>query len=607
MAYSYQYYNGDGSTTTFSVPFPYINQTDVSVTVGGIAAAFTWPNSGQVTITPAPPAGVNNILIKRSTQITSPLVTFVDGSFLRGSDLNTDTTQTLYLCQEASDAIGQAGAAGTGAAGSAGLVLATPTASAGNATLRAIAPSDLASALASPPTIGATAPGTGTFTALTLSFSAGNGLTANASSGAAVLVANAATGYPAAFRMGVAGSPLFDIRGVTGQLQLYDDTNSYSPLVYNAGVASAGTWQFATTGDASSTTTGSVQVAGGLGVAKTLWANTLNLAGSQSQNAVFAAPAGSSGAPSWRALATSDIATALTTPGPIGGTTPSTGAFTGITASTAKVTATAANTGYTLDTNSAGLQVAFSYNDNGVQKWQQGKDGSNNFFFYSSADSINYIYAVHGGSSSGYLTLNTSLLLTAITPSSINAGQVWYDSTQQELCVNGGAASSPLKEVLSGAIFTQTASVTVANTTSYATAFGAGVGTLTLPANFLVAGKTIRITQRGYYSSTGTPTLSGQLKLGGTSLTSGGVSVGAVTNYAFEIIYEITCRTAGTSGTVYAQGKVCFGNALWCLPSASTTTINTTIANAIDAGLIWNTASASNTATCTNAIVEVLN
>lgn len=52
---------------------------------------------------------------------------------------------------------------------------------------------------------------------------------------------------------------------------------------------------------------------------------------SQTANTFLCAPNGSAGVPTFRVIATADIATALTTPGPIGGTTASTGIFTGLT------------------------------------------------------------------------------------------------------------------------------------------------------------------------------------------------------------------------------------------------------------------------------------
>ena len=69
--------------------------------------------------------------------------------------------------------------------------------------------------------------------------------------------------------------------------------------------------------------------------------------GSQTANTVYAAPNGSAGTPSFRALVTNDIPWA--TPGTIGSTTPNTGAFTTLSTSgtytaTGNITQTGATT-----------------------------------------------------------------------------------------------------------------------------------------------------------------------------------------------------------------------------------------------------------------------
>ena len=50
-------------------------------------------------------------------------------------------------------------------------------------------------------------------------------------------------------------------------------------------------------------------------------------------------------------------------------------------------------------------------------------------------------------------------------------------------------------------IYRQTADKTVANTTTETSIIGTGVGTLPLPANFLIPGRTLRLTFEGVYST----------------------------------------------------------------------------------------------------------
>ena len=194
---------------------------------------------------------------------------------------------------------------------------------------------------------------------------------------------------------------------------------------------------------------------------------------------------------------------------------------------------------------------------------------------------------------------------SSAAPGSPANGDTWNDSTQKTFVdyPNG------INQYRSGSVFVQTASQTVANTVTETTLTATGVGTLTLPANFFVSGKTIRIKASGVVSDTGTPTNTVNIKLGGTTVaTTGAVAFsGALSNNAWFIEAEITCRTTGVGGTVFVQGRfdVEPGN-FEGMPNTTTDTVNTTTTLLIDVTFTWGTASASNTITCTNLTVEVL-
>lgn len=103
MASSFVVYAGDGTNKTFAVPFGYLSQSHVGVLVNGASVPFTWINAGVVQTSAAPASGAT-VLVKRTTpQI--PIVSFVDGSTLVGSDLNTSELQALYIAQEAYDMV----------------------------------------------------------------------------------------------------------------------------------------------------------------------------------------------------------------------------------------------------------------------------------------------------------------------------------------------------------------------------------------------------------------------------------------------------------------------------------------------------------------------
>lgn len=164
MAYSSIQYTGNGSQTSFTFPFGYINQTDITPSIAGVDAvsydvtkylgvrsvAPTVDNSGNPVVSGAlyfsdmttsmwlynvtawvplgssyvfsfigantvnilpPPA--NNLLltIRRVTPKSTPVVDFIDGSVLQSSDLDLLAKFSLYTSQESADAEGSALAA----------------------------------------------------------------------------------------------------------------------------------------------------------------------------------------------------------------------------------------------------------------------------------------------------------------------------------------------------------------------------------------------------------------------------------------------------------------------------------------------------------------
>ena len=103
MPFSYKDYTGDGSTTTFSITFDYQNQSEISVTVDGVAqSGFTFPSSTQVQLTTAPAASTL-VRIRRTTSLTSREVDFASGSVLTEEDLDNSNIQVFHAAQEAID------------------------------------------------------------------------------------------------------------------------------------------------------------------------------------------------------------------------------------------------------------------------------------------------------------------------------------------------------------------------------------------------------------------------------------------------------------------------------------------------------------------------
>jgi polygalacturonase len=106
MAYSYNVYTGNGSTTQFTIGFSYIRREHVKVYVAFVDTAYTYVNNTTVQLATAPGAGVR-VEVRRVTPATSPLVDFADGSTLVAADLDTSNLQHLYLEQELDDSLKQ--------------------------------------------------------------------------------------------------------------------------------------------------------------------------------------------------------------------------------------------------------------------------------------------------------------------------------------------------------------------------------------------------------------------------------------------------------------------------------------------------------------------
>jgi hypothetical protein len=196
------------------------------------------------------------------------------------------------------------------------------------------------------------------------------------------------------------------------------------------------------------------------------------------------------------------------------------------------------------------------------------------------------------------------------TPASVEDGETWTSSTQKALVSN----QAGITQSLTGTIFTGTADVTVSNSNTETTIVPTGEGTMTLPANFLVAGKTIKIDAWGIWTEDAVPsTLELRAELGGTLLCTTGAQT-MVTSEGGEWHMEVifTCRSTGVSGTIYSQGEVDFMSAFttsvkhWMRRSA-TNAIDTTVSNAIDLTATHGAADADNSITTTNITVTVLN
>ena len=100
MAITQNTYTGNGSTVLFSFTFPYLETTDIKVTLDGtITTAYTLANATTIEFNTAPANGAA-IRIYRVTDDAALAAQFYPGSAIRSQDLNDNFTQNLYVTQE---------------------------------------------------------------------------------------------------------------------------------------------------------------------------------------------------------------------------------------------------------------------------------------------------------------------------------------------------------------------------------------------------------------------------------------------------------------------------------------------------------------------------
>lgn len=100
--YSRVSYTGDGSTDTFTIPFPYFSKTDVFIRVDDTnIGTYEFLTESSIKL-PTPPAQGAVVSIYRRTP-KNRIIDFQDGSLLNSDTLDADSNQMMFLVQEAAD------------------------------------------------------------------------------------------------------------------------------------------------------------------------------------------------------------------------------------------------------------------------------------------------------------------------------------------------------------------------------------------------------------------------------------------------------------------------------------------------------------------------
>jgi len=101
MATTESFPTGNGTTGPYSFDFPYLDTTDVKVSVNGSSVTeFSLPSQYHILFTSLTPSASDVIRIYRQTDDSNLSATFYPGSAIRSQDLNDNFTQSLYVAQE---------------------------------------------------------------------------------------------------------------------------------------------------------------------------------------------------------------------------------------------------------------------------------------------------------------------------------------------------------------------------------------------------------------------------------------------------------------------------------------------------------------------------
>lgn len=104
MADSFVTFTGDGTTTIFSIPFDYLDNTHITALVDNVETPITFPSVGQAQFSVAPANGASGKIL-RTTPRDAREVVWQNAANLSAGDLNTSDLQLLFIAQESFDAV----------------------------------------------------------------------------------------------------------------------------------------------------------------------------------------------------------------------------------------------------------------------------------------------------------------------------------------------------------------------------------------------------------------------------------------------------------------------------------------------------------------------
>lgn len=244
-------------------------------------------------------------------------------------------------------------------------------------------------------------------------------------------------------------------------------------------------------------------------------------------------------------------------------------------------------------------------------------EGASIWYQYDQTGSANK-YLIAGFEEGNNVSANPKLPIS-VTERGFYIQDYKQGSSTKELLriTEGGEAYIQDFAHVGGTFFTQTVIDTVNNTASEISIIGTGEGTLTIPANYLRAGRTIVCHGSGWWlNNSVAPSLDFRQYIGATEVGDTGAGSmpdlgGGQEYWTYET--EMTCQTAGASGTVMTQGKwewfysdFTDGRRL-TFSNTATATINTTTSQTLDFTVQMGSADANAYVVMTNFYCEAKN
>lgn len=237
----------------------------------------------------------------------------------------------------------------------------------------------------------------------------------------------------------------------------------------------------------------------------------------------------------------------------------------------------------------------------------------NNFILNSSIGSAYYHGLLVQGSDYNTIIGNVVRKGSTSSPYGIYIYSGYYNVLRNNDAILGGATGDFLDSGTSTDLVAkvQVADSSAIHTTAADTAFSVTHGFA--PGKLNAVGRVIRVKAWGFYSSTGSPTITLKVKFGSTTLLDFGAITAAVSSSRrWSIDATITVRTLGVSGSVQCEGEARIptanDNTTHSRPVAnSTTTIDTTAAQTLTISATHSVSNAANTITMTQFVAELLN